>query len=114
MDWDYLHEIYKQFPQENDATNLLHELDNLLVDWESFFTLYMQHASPPNREREAIQEWFKELRRQHKKCIRLYNKTLSRAINTNFGEFSLMFNQPNLNKKDNSSDITTEEDVGYV
>ena len=114
MDWNYLHEIYKQFPQENDATNLLHELDNLLVDWESFFLLYMAHASPPKENIEAIQKWFKELRGQHRKCILLYNKTLNRAINTNFGEFSLMFNQPNLNKKDKDSNNTSDEDIGYI
>ena len=114
MDWDYLHEIYKCFPQQNDATNLLHELDNLLVDWESFFNLYMAHAAPPDTNIEAIQQWFKELRSQHKKCILLYNKTLNRTINTNFGEFSLMFNQPNLNKKDKDSDNTSDEDIGYI
>jgi len=35
-------------------------------------------------------------------------------VNTNFGEFSLMFNQPNLNKKDNSSDKQQDEDVSYM
>ena len=114
MDCDYLHEIYKSFPQQNDATDLLHELDNLLVDWESFFNLYMAHASPPDTNIEAIQQWFKELRSQHKKCIKLYNKTLRRAINTSFGEFSLMFGQPNLNKKDKTSVDTTESDIGYI
>ena len=114
MDWNYLHEIYKQFPQENDATNLLHELDNLLVDWESFFLLYMQHAEPPTSEVEKIQQWFKELRSQHKKWIKMYNKTLRRALNTNFGEFSLMYGQPNLNKKDKTSDKQDEDDISYI
>ena len=114
MDWDYLHNLYKQFPQKNDATELLKELDNLLIDWESFFTLYMVHAPPPDTEQEMIKEWFKELRLQHKKCIQMYNKTLSRAINTNYGEFSLMYGQANLIKKEQSSLETEDDDVSYM
>ncbi len=114
MDWDYLHEIYKCFPQQNDATELLHELDNLLQDWDNFFKLYMIHAPPPNTEQEQIQQWFKELRQQHQKCIKRYNKTLRRAINTNFGEFSLMYGQQNLNKKEKSSNKQEDDDVSYM
>ena len=114
MDWDYLHEIYKCYPQQNDATDLLNELDNLLQDWDNFFKLYITHAPPPNTEQEQIKEWFKQLRLQHKLCIKKYNKTLSRALNTNFGEFSLMFNQPNLNKKEKSSNKQEDDDVSYM
>jgi len=106
--------LYEHYPQQNDATNLLKELDNLLEDWGNFFILYAKNAPPPDTNRGDIQTWFKELRGQHNKCIKLYNKTLVRATNTNYGEFSLMYDQPNFNKKDKSSDDTSEDDIGYV
>ena len=114
MDWDYLHEIYKCYPQQNDATDLLKELDNLLQDWDNFFKLYMVHAPPPDTEQEMIKQWFAELRLQHKKCIKKYNKTLSRALNTNYGEFSLMYGQANLIKKEKSKQEQDEDDVSYM
>ena len=60
---------------------LLDEIGTLFEDWESFFIFYMINAAPPLTNREQIQEQFKSVRKQYKKCLESYKGTLIKCIN---------------------------------
>ncbi len=66
-----------------DLTELMQQLDNLLVDWQNFFILYSQFAPPPNENKKQIQAWFKELEQQHQKCVKLFKESAGIQTNDN-------------------------------
>jgi len=72
MVFNFYWNIDKDDDESPDLTELMKELENLLQDWQNFFMLYAQYAPPPETNKEQIQAWFRELKKQHQKCVNMY------------------------------------------
>ena len=81
MDWDRIRFLEDAFPRTSKTDMLLDDIGTLFEDWESFFIFYMCNASPPLANQEEIQQMFKGVRAQYKKCLESYKGTLIKCIN---------------------------------
>lgn len=111
MDWERIRFLEEAFPRSSKTDMLLDEIGTLFEDWESFFIFYMLNAPPPLANKQEIQEQFKSVRAQYKKCLEQYRNTMVKCLNdiilpphTNKHIISHAKGKKSDNNKDNDDD----------